>query len=63
MHENDLSHIIIGVAIELHQNVGPGLLESAYEHALCYDLKEKGLDVKQQVAMPFVYKGVKQEFV
>ena len=41
MHENDISYKIIGAAIEIHKNIGPGLLESAYEHALAFDLREK----------------------
>ncbi len=61
MTENEISYNIIGAAIELHKTVGPGLLESAYENALAYDLKELGLDVKQQVSMPFIYKDVKQD--
>jgi GxxExxY protein len=59
--ENQLSYQIIGTAIDLHKNIGPGLLESVYEIALAYDLKERGFDVKQQVAMPFIYKEIKQE--
>ena len=61
MTENEISHTIIGVAIELHKTVGPGLLESAYENALAFDLKQLGLDVNQQVPMPFIYKDVKQD--
>jgi len=61
MNENELSFIIIGIALELHKNVGPGLLESAHENALAYDLKEAGLDVKQQVSMPFLYKEIKMD--
>lgn len=61
MTENELSYKIIGAAIELHKNIGAGLLESAYETALAYDLRELGLDVKQQVPMPFIYKEVKQD--
>lgn len=60
MNENDLSYKIIGAAIELHRNIGPGLLESAYENAFAYELRQLGLDVKQQVAMPFIYKEVNQ---
>ena len=45
----------------MHRNIGAGLLESAYENALADDLREEGLEVKQQVAMPFVYKNVKQD--
>jgi GxxExxY protein len=61
MNENDISYKIIGAAIEIHKNIGPGLLESAYENALAFDLKELGFDVKQQVPMPFIYKGIKQD--
>jgi len=61
MTENEISYKIIGTAIKLHKTIGPGLLESAYENALGFDLRELGLDVKQQVPMPFVYKGVKQD--
>lgn len=61
MDENELSFKIIGSAISIHRSVGPGLLESAYEAALVYDLMELGLDIKQQVPMPFYYKKVKQE--
>lgn len=61
MDENDISYKIIGAAIEIHKDIGPGLLESAYENALAYDLRTLGFQVKQQVAMPFIYKEVKQE--
>ena len=61
MIENEISYAIIGIAIELHKSLGPGLLESAYEKALAFDLREKGFTVKEQVAMPFIYKDVKQE--
>lgn len=61
MTENEISYKIIGVAIALHKNIGPGLLESVYQSAFSYDLEEVGLDVKQQVAIPFVYKGIRQE--
>lgn len=61
MTENELSYKVIGAAIEIHKNIGPGLLESAYENALVYDLSQLGFNVKQQVAMPFIYKQVRQE--
>ena len=54
MNENELSYKIIGAAMELHKTLGPGLLESVYEVALAYDLKEIGLEVKTQVPMPLV---------
>jgi GxxExxY protein len=59
--ENIISNKIIGCAIELHKKLGPGLLESAYENALAYDLNEMGFEVQQQVPMPFVYKEIKME--
>lgn len=61
MEENEISFIIIGCAIEIHKVLGPGLLESVYETALCFDLTEKGLKVESQVPMPLVYKEVKQD--
>lgn len=61
MTENEISHKVIGIAISIHKSIGPGLLESAYENALAYDLRLAGLNVKQQVPMPFIYKGVKQD--
>lgn len=60
MNENDLSYKIIGAALEVHNTLGPGLLESVYEAALAYDLKQMDFDVKTQVPMPLVYKEVKQ---
>ena len=61
MTENELSYRIIGIAIDLHKNVGPGLLESAYENALHHDLQLAGLTVQSQVPMPFIYKNVRLE--
>lgn len=61
MNENELSFKIIGIALELHKNIGPRLLESTYENALAYDLRENGLLVQQQVPMPFIYKEVKMD--
>ena len=59
MSENQISSKIIGAAIEVHKQLGPGLLESTYETCLAYELKQMGLDVKQQQALPVVYKEVK----
>lgn len=61
MNENDLSYKIIGVALDLHKALGPGLLESVYETALAHDLIEIGLDAKRQVSLPFVYKDIKMD--
>ncbi|MCW3161724.1 GxxExxY protein [Chryseobacterium oryctis] len=56
MKENELSYKIIGAALEVHRNLGAGLLENAYETALAYELKELGLKVNQQVSLPLKYK-------
>jgi len=54
---NVLSEQIVLGGIEVHREVGPGLLESVYETALCIELKAAGLDVKRQVGFPLCYKG------
>ncbi len=59
MNENEISYKIIGAAIEVHKNTGPGLPEIIYEHALTYELKKLGLEVSQQIPQPFMYKGNK----
>jgi len=56
MSENELSSIIIGAAIEVHTQLGPGLLESVYERCLYYELIELGLKVERQVDLPVKYK-------
>jgi GxxExxY protein len=59
MEINQITDKIIGCAIEVHKNLGPGLLESAYEECLYYELDNYGLNVKRQLALPLVYKDVK----
>jgi len=61
MTENELSFKIIGIALELHRNLGPGLLESAYEYSLAHELREVGLIVEQQLNIPLIYKSIKLE--
>lgn len=56
---DQITEKIIGSAIAVHKALGPGLLESAYEECLCFELAEAGLEFKRQVALPVVYKGVK----
>lgn len=58
MTENELSHEIIGSAIEVHRILGPGLLESAYEECLCYELKEKKFHIDRQLWLPMKYKDI-----
>ena len=58
MYEHDpLTHRIIGCAIEVHRELGPGLLESTYERALCLELRMVGLQFTRQVVVPVLYKG------
>lgn len=59
MTENQITQIIIGCAINVHKQLGPGLLESAYQECLLYELEQYGLDIKKEVPMPIVYKEVK----
>lgn len=55
----DLTQEIIGAAIEVHKQLGPGLLESAYEECLCHEFNLRGISFKRQVALPVEYKGLK----
>jgi GxxExxY protein len=54
-----LTEKIIGFAIEVHRHLGPGLLESAYEECLCYELSQSGFSLARQVPLPVVYKSVR----
>ncbi len=56
---NQITEKIIGCAIEVHKGLGPGLLESAYEECLCYELNRIGLKFERQVPLPVIYRGVK----
>ena len=56
--ENELSHVVVGAAIEVHTELGgPGLLEDIYEEALCHELSLRGIQVERQVGIPVIYKG------
>ena len=55
----DITKVIIGCAIDVHKELGPGLLESAYEECLYYELQKAGLSVEKQKAIPVVYKEIK----
>ena len=58
MDINKITENIIGGAISVHQVLGPGLLESAYETCLVYELNDRGLSIKQQVPLPIKYKNI-----
>lgn len=58
MNENEISKLIVTCAIEVHRALGgPGLLESVYEEALAWELKQAGVEVQQQIELPIPYKG------
>jgi len=59
MNENELSNKIIGIAINIHNSLGPGLLESAYKECLYYRLKKEGYFAEKEKPMPLVYEDVK----
>jgi GxxExxY protein len=57
MDENELSNQILGAAIEVHEALGPGLLESVYESALRAELHARGIESRRQIELPLFYKG------
>lgn len=57
MHENEIGTVIVQTAIELHKDLGPGLLESVYEVLLAHRLRQKGLRVERQVPVPIEFDG------
>jgi len=59
LHEQQITEAIIGAAIEVHRELGPGLLESAYEECFCHELHLRGLSFQRQVELPVAYKGLK----
>ena len=61
MESNEVTREIIGAAIEVHKMLGPGMLESAYEECLSFELKDRGLCIERQKPVPVVYKEVKLE--
>jgi len=61
MHENDISYSIRGAAFRIHTVLGPGLLESVYETAMVYELRNTGFNVKTQVGVPIVYEEIKMD--
>jgi GxxExxY protein len=59
MEINEITQKIIGCAIEVHRHLGPGLLESAYEECLAFELIKTGLNIKRQQPTPVIYKEIK----
>lgn len=59
MTENEISKIVFECALKVHKTLGPGLLESAYEECMFYELKKSNLRVEKQKALPLIYEEVK----
>ena len=57
-HENQIGNVVVRRAIELHRDLGPGLLESVYEALLAHSLQEAGLRVQRQMIIPIQYKNI-----
>lgn len=64
MTDNEITYEIRGAVYDVYKELGPGLLESVYEEALCFELEQRGLTVERQVQVPIKYKGnvLKTEF-
>lgn len=55
----DIFKLVLDCAFQVHTELGPGLLESAYEECLCYEMRQAGLKVEQQKSLPLIYKEIK----
>ena len=58
---NEIAYNIVGCAIEVHNNLGPGLLESVYQKCMLHELYLNGLETKSQIEVPVIYKGTNLE--
>jgi GxxExxY protein len=58
MELNQMTEAVIGAGIEVHRHLGPGLLESAYEHCLCHELTLQKIPFQRQIRLPVKYKGI-----
>ena len=58
-HESGFGERVIGLGIDVHRHLGPGLLESAYEECLCFELAQAGVAYRRQVPLPIVYKDIR----
>ena len=61
MTYNELSYAVVGAAMKVHRELGPGLLEKAYQECLYYEISQLGLKVEKEIAMPLTYQGVQLE--
>ena len=61
LSENDLARITVDCALKVHKSLGPGLLESAYEECLYYELKKTGIEIEKQKPLPLLYETVQMD--
>jgi GxxExxY protein len=61
INRDPLTERVIGLAIEVHRALGPGLLESVYEDCLCHEFRAHGIEYQRQLALPVSYKGLRLE--
>ena len=61
MTENELAKTVVGICLKIHRILGPGLLESVYEEALCYELAKAGIRFKRQQGISFMYEDIKMD--
>lgn len=61
MTENEISRILVDIFVKVHSKLGPGLLESVYESAICYELDKLGLNYQRQLGIPVLYEDVKMD--
>ena len=59
MTENEITEVVIGCAIKVHRSLGPGLLESAYEECMDYEMRKTILEIERQKPLPLIYEEVK----
>ena len=59
MKDNEITQLVIKSAIEVHNHLGPGLLESSYQECLYYELRQYDFQVSKEIGLPLIYKGVK----
>ena len=62
LNENEIATIIVNLCLQIHRELGPGLLESVYEGVLCYELQAQGISFERQKTVPVVWKGVKLDY-
>ena len=59
LNENEIARVAVDAMVLVHRELGPGLLESSYQHCLAFELAERGLTVETEVVLPLTFKGVK----